>query len=240
MQDSDESSEFVQVYVGPEVDPTTNPSVDPQRRRHKLQLLKHHIWDRTYFRNTLSGRNYFEPVGDNTWELVHPRLAEISPEDFRLAAEFLSDGSFGIRDPDTEEQVAEAFAECMSAWKTAELLSMDDLLEHIVEKVRSTRPWWDLFNIMLFACFIYTNEVPLDAHNDLKSLLSDFIAEHYDIYVEDDVLRAEFMTRLKQLPELKRDVLKKVVEQSEHRLGSEEEDVEAQEEHDQDNMDLYS
>jgi hypothetical protein len=230
----------VQVYVGPEIDPMTDPSVDPQRRRYKLQLLKHHIWDRTYFRDALSGRNYFEPIGENTWELIHPRLGDISPEDFRMVAEFLSDGSFGIRDPETEEQVAEAFAECMSAWKTAELLSMDDLLEHIVEKVRSTRPWWDLFNVMLFVCFIYDNEVPLEAHNDFKNLLSDFIAEHYDIYIEDDVLRAEFMTRFKQLPELKRDVLKKIVEQSEQRLGLQEQEEVAQDEHEHDNMDLYS
>lgn len=152
------------MYVGPELDLTTDPSVDPQRRRYKLQLMKHNIWDRTYFRDTLSGSNYFEPVGDNTWELVHPRLAEILPEDFRLAAEFLSDSSFGIRDPETEEQVAEAFVECITAWKTAELLSMDDLLEHVVEKVRSARPWCDPFNVMLFACFIYTNDVPLKAH----------------------------------------------------------------------------
>lgn len=231
----------MQVYVGPEADPATDTTIDPQRRRHKLQLLKHHIWDRPYFRDALSGRNYFEPIGDNTWELVHPRLADISPEDFRMAAEFLSDGSFGTRDPDTQEQVTETFAECMSAWKTAELLSMDDLLEHIVNKIWATRPWWDLFNVMLFACFIYENETPLQAHGDLKDLLSDFIAEHYDIYVEDDSLRAEFMTRLKQLPELRRDVHKKIAEQTEQRLEPpQEEEVVAQEEHEENNMDLYN
>jgi hypothetical protein len=80
----------------------------------------------------------------------------------------------------------------------------------------------------------------LEAHNDFKNLLSDFIAEHYDIYIEDDVLRAEFMTRFKQLPELKRDVLKKIVEQSEQRLGLQEQEEVAQDEHEHDNMDLYS
>lgn len=208
----------MQIYVGPEVDPATDPSVDPRRRRFKLQLLKHHIWDRPYFRDTLSGRNYFNPIGENTWELIHPGLADISPEDFQMVAEFLSDGSFGTRNPDTEEQVAQAFAECMSAWQTAEILNMDDLLEHVIDKLRSNRPWWDLFDVMLFVCIIYGSENPLAAHNHLKPLLSEFIAEHYDVYIEDDYLRAGFMTRVKELPELRRDVHKKIVEQTERRL----------------------
>lgn len=74
----------------------------------------------------------------------------------------------------------------------------------------------------------------------MKNLLSDFIAEHYDVCVEDDVLRTEFMTRLKQLPEMKRDVLRKVVEHSEQRLVLREKDAEVQEEHDQDNTVLFS
>lgn len=191
------------------MDPASNSDVDPERRRFRLQLLKHSVWDRRYFRDAVSARNYFEPIGENTWELIHPRLIDILPADFRWAAEFLSDGDFGHRDPDDEDQVAETFAQCISAWKTAEILSMDDLMEHIVQKIRAAQPWWDLWNVMAFACSIYQSEVTLQAHNDLKALFSEYIAELYFIYLEDDHLSGTFLTRLKQLPELERDVLVK-------------------------------
>lgn len=229
----------MQVFVGPEVDPASNNDVDPQRRRHKLQLLKYHIWERPYFRDALSGRNYFEPIGDHTWELVHPRLVDISPEDFRMVAEFLSDGDFGIRDPETEEQVAETFAECMAAWKTAELLSMDDLLDRIVEKIRATRPWWDLWNVMAFACSIYQSDVPLQAHDELKALFSGYIADLFHIYLGDDHLNDTFLARLRQLPELERDVLTKRVVQLEGRPQPQEGEAVPQEDVDND-MDLYN
>lgn len=222
----------MQVFVGPEADPDSDPDIDPQRRRYKLQLQKSHVWDRPYFRNTLSARNYFEPIGENAWELVHPRLPDILPDDFRMVAEFLSDGDFGPRDPEEEEQVAETFAQCISAWRTAELLSMDDLLEHIVGKIRATQPWWDMFNVMAFACSMYQSQISLQAHDDMKTLLSGYIAEHWFIYAEDDNLSSHFFTRLKQLPELERDIFAKRVAQLDRHLQPEEEE--------QDNMDLYN
>jgi len=203
--------------VGPEVDPASDSDIDPERRRYRLQLLKHHVWDRRYFRDTVSARHCFEPIGENTWELVHPRLVDILPADFRWAAEFLSDGDFGHRDPDNEEQVAETFAQCISAWKTAEILSMDDLLEHVVKKIRAAQPWWDLWNVMAFACSVYQSDVSLQAHDDLKEMFSDYIADLFFVYLDDNYLSGTFTTRLKQLPELERDVLTKRVAQLEAR-----------------------
>ncbi|KAJ4993892.1 hypothetical protein SVAN01_00369 [Stagonosporopsis vannaccii] len=213
----DESSQFVQIFVGPEVDPASDSDIDPERRRHRLQLPKHHVWDRHYFRNTVSARNFFTPIGESTWELVHPRLVDILPADFRWAAEFLSDGDFGHRDPNEEEQVAETFAQCLSAWKTAETLNMDDLLEHIVKKLRAAQPWWDLWNVMAFACSIYQSDVSLQAHSDLKALFSEYIADLFFVYLEDDCLSGTFLTRLKQLPKLERDVLAKRIARLEAR-----------------------
>ena len=190
----------------------------------------------------MSGRNYITPVGDNTWELVHPRLVDISPEDFRWAAEFLSDGDFGIRKVEDEEQAAETFAQCVSAWRTAESLSMDDLLEHIVEKLRNARPFWDLWNVFAFACSIYQSEVSLQAQDELKDLFSEFIANHFYIYVEDDHLRNTFLTRLKQLPELEKDVLLKIVARLTQQLSPQDEEIalpEEIEEVTEDHMDLY-
>ncbi|KAJ8111282.1 hypothetical protein OPT61_g6091 [Boeremia exigua] len=239
-EELDESSQFVQVFVGPEVDPASSSDIDPHRRKYKLQLMKNHVWDRPYFRDTLSARNYFEPIGDNTWELVHPRLADISPEDFTWAAEFLSDGDFGHREPEDEEQVAESFAQCISAWRTAELLSMDDLLEHIVEKMRGTQAWWDLWSVMAFACSIYQSEVPLQAHRELKTLFSEYIADLFFVYIEDHALSGAFLTRLKQLPELERDVLMKRVSQLEARPQLQQDDGLPQEEDDTKDLGLNS
>jgi hypothetical protein len=234
----------VQIFVGPETDPTNNSDIDPQRRKYKLQLLKHHVWDRPYFRDTLSARNYIEPIGDNTWELVHPRLVDIAPEDFRWAAEYLSDGDFGHREPETEEEAADTFAQCVSAWRTAELLDMDDLLEHIVDKIRSSKPWWDLLNVMAFTVSIYQSEVSLQAHDDLKALFSEYIADLFYVYLEDDHLSSNFTDRLKQLPELERDILRNRMTQLERRVqpqGEGEEEAGAQEVGGQeDNMDLYT
>ncbi|KAF1932644.1 uncharacterized protein M421DRAFT_89018 [Didymella exigua CBS 183.55] len=220
---SEESNQFVQVFVGPEIDPANGSDIDPQRRKYKLQLLKQHVWDRPYFRDALSARNYIGPIGENTWELVHPRLVDISPEDFRWAAEYLSGGDFGHREPETEEEVKDTFAQCMSARRTAELLNMDDLLEHIVDKIRAFQPWWDLWNVMAFAVSIYQSEVSLQAHDDLKELFTGYIADLFYIYIEDDHISTTFTDRLKQLPELERDVLKKRFAQLEHRLQPQEE-----------------
>lgn len=211
------------------------------RKQHRFQLLKLCVWDRRCFRDTVSARNYFTPVGENTWELQHPRLSEIDPEDFKLVAEFLSNGYFGHKHPDDEEQVANTFAECISTWRTAELLSMDDLLDHIVDKIRATRPWWDMVSVMAFACSVYQSEIPLQAHVEIKTMLSEYIAEWYDIYIEDDHLRSEFMTRLRQLPDLKKHVLAKILSQLDQREEPHGEQAVPQgEEEVGNNMDLYS
>lgn len=224
------------------MDPATDRNIDVHRGKYRFQLMKHSVWDRPYFRDALAGKNYFTPSGENTWELTHPRLDLVSPDDFRMVAEFLSDGDFGVRDPQTEDQVAESFAECIAAWKTAELLGMDDLLDFIVLKMRNARAWWDMFHVMVFACEIYESDVALDAHAEMKAMLSDAIAEDFDVYIEDDTLRGEFTTRLKQLPDLRRDVFSKAADQAERRLQWQAdyaavppEDVDD----DDDNMDLY-
>lgn len=232
----------MQIFVGPEIDPTNNSSIDPQRRRCKVQLLKHHLWNRAYFRDALSGKNYIEPTGDNTWELVHPQLINIAPEDFRWAAEYLSDGDFGHREPETEDEVADTFAQCMSAWRTAELLDMDDLLEHIVHKIRASQPWWDLWNVMAFAVSIYQSEVSLQAHDELKALFSEYVADLFYIYLEDDHLSNTFTDRLKQLPELERDVLTKRCAQLVRRLHPQgnEAAIDHGEQRQEDDVDFYT
>lgn len=200
----------MQVFVGQEADPASDNDIDPHRRRYKFQLLKNHVWNRPYFRgDTLSGRNYISPVGENTWELIHPQLLNISPDDFRYIAEFLSDDDFGLREPQDEEQVMELFAQCISAWDAAEKLGMDDLLDHIVEKIRATSGTWDLWDVMAFACMVYESDIPLNAHDELRDLFCEYIADLFFVYLEDEHLAGTFLTRLKRLPELERGILAK-------------------------------
>lgn len=210
------------MFIGPEVDPASDRHIDRERRRYKFQLMKKHVWDRNYFRDFMSARNHFNPIGDNTWELVHPELDKISPEDFTFVAEFLSDGSFGIRDPDDPEQFAEFFAQCMSTWRAAEKLGMDDLLNHIVEKVYAAheeRYLWDLWNPVVFACSIYRSDIALDAHTELKALLSEFIAEYFHAYLDDDYTSGILLTQLKQLPDMERDIMRKRADRLERQFS---------------------
>ncbi|KAG9202743.1 hypothetical protein G6514_003995 [Epicoccum nigrum] len=219
--DIGESSQFVQVFVGPEVDPASDKQIDPERRRYKFQLIKHHIWNRTYFQDSLSAKHYFTPIGENTWELTHPELVNISPEDFCFVAEYLSNGRFGYGEPEDQEQFAEFFAQCMSAWRTAEQLKADDLLNHIVEKIHAIhdmRHLWDLWNPVVFTCSIYRADLALDAHTELKALFSEFIAEYYHAYLADDHTSDVLLTSFRQLPKLEKDVLAKRVDLLERQL----------------------
>ncbi|KAJ4350741.1 hypothetical protein N0V95_004473 [Ascochyta clinopodiicola] len=216
-------NQFVQVFVGPKVE--DDPEADPERKQHRFQLMKCHVWERPYFRNTVSAHNYLTPVGENTWELEHPRLSDISPDDFKLVAEFLSDGDFGHRRPQDEEKVAETFAQCISAWQTAELLNMNDLLDHIVMKIKKTQGLWDMVDVIAFACSVYQSEISLQTHDELKALFSEYIADYFYVYIGDDHLNSHFITRLQQLPELERDVFEKKAAQSSQRLPPREEAV---------------
>lgn len=156
-------------------------------------------------------------MGENAWELQHPRLEDIHPDDFRLVVEFLESGDFGHRHPQGEEQVAETLAHCMSAWTAAEKLNMDDLLDHIVNKIKSTADDWNMHSMMVFACFVWqrqSSDYETEAHDQMKSLLSAYIAEHFFDYVEAEELRSEFLDRLKQAPDLQTAVFEKLAGQN--------------------------
>jgi hypothetical protein len=192
----------VQIYVGHE--------------RQEYTIAKQDIWNRVYFRDPVSGRNYFDAKGEKTWELVHPRLVDIQPEAFECISEFLTstDADFGIRNPDDETAAEETFSQCLVAWKTADLLGMDDLLDCIVAKIRKIEPWWTICTIMLFARNIYeTTDFLLSAHVDMRNILSSYIAEHFFDYVTGGgQLRNQFLKHLQELPQLERDIYRKRLE----------------------------
>jgi hypothetical protein len=169
------------------------------------------VWDRPYFRDSRTGTNRFELGEDNIWELRHPELATIDVEDFQFVAEFLTDDDFGVRIPDTPEQNKEAIAQCVTAWEAGEKLGMDDLLEHIAEKVQYLE--WDKEDVLTLAIMVYRTLGPaLPAHTTMREYLSSLMAHHFWSYVKDDVVGPYFRKRLRRLPEMERDVLEKRAE----------------------------
>ncbi len=174
---------------------------------------------------------------DDMWELQHPALSEIDPEDFTFIAEYLESGSFGIRHPQDDEEKNEGFIQICSTWTTADKLGMTDLLDHIVERMEALRPW-DLVNVLAFIRCIYASPgSSLPAHVDMKHMLATYIAENYWEYIDDDGLKGLFAQRLKDLPELERDICVRRAFKIEVDRNAEEDEDEADGEEDGDGID---
>jgi hypothetical protein len=158
------------------------------------------------------------------WELKHPDLVDIEPEDFVFAAEYLESGGFGHRHPQGGKEMEEALAQCTSAWITAEKLGMADLMDDIVEKLeRLEQP--DLQVILVFASHVYeSQDTALLSQEKLKDYLAVYIAEHLWIYLGDDDLRSNFIERLQQLPELERDIYQRRIPVLDERIDGHQED----------------
>ncbi|CAN9116040.1 unnamed protein product [Alternaria alternata] len=187
-----QSKGFVQVLVGPNSQVST--------------LQKESIWNRPYFRDPRFGVNLFDHNDDGIWNLQHPALVEIDPEDFIFAAEYLESGGFGYRYPQDGGEMEEAFAQCVSAWFTAEKLGMSDMMDHVVEKLEGCiEP--EMQDVLVFAYQVYVSQdTALPSQVRLKDYLAMYIAENWWIYLDDDNLSSDFIEKLKRLPELERDI----------------------------------
>lgn len=169
---------------------------------------KKDVWGRPYFQDSRTGINHFTLNDDNIWELRHPQLAHVQLDDFQFIAEYLTDGEFGLRNPDGPDQNKEAIAQCVSAWDTAEKLYMDDMLEYIAEKVGFLQ--WDNEDVLTLAILVYRTDGPsLHAHDMMKDWISAFLAHHFWAYIKDETIGHYFRKRLRRLPELERDVFEK-------------------------------
>lgn len=198
------------------------------------------IWNKPYFRDPRSGKNFFELNSDGVWELNHPELSKIELEEVDLVVEFLESNSFGYIHPQGEEERQDCFVQITSASRAAEKLGMTDLMEHIVEKLERLAPW-DLWNTMCFACLAYAWPSPhFLAQERLKDLLATEIAQNFWIYIEDEHLSTTFIQRLKDLPELERDINARRQVALNTRLNSEDEgENEHEDEEENENFDLY-
>jgi hypothetical protein len=211
---SSKSKDFVQIPVGPD--------------REIRTFQKKDVWDRSYFRDSRTGTNHFIINQNGMWELKYPRLDKVNIEDFQFVAEYLTDGDFGLRQPETH-QMKDAIAQCVSAWETANKLNMDDMLEHIAEKVKFLE--WDNEDVLILAIMVYRAQGPLlDAHRDMRDWVSSYLDHHfwsctsspstlYNFWVvnrsrtfpdmKDDAIGPFFMKKLRLLDGLECDVLSK-------------------------------
>jgi hypothetical protein len=174
------------------------------------------VWNRPYFRG--HGLNYFDRNDEGIWELNHPNLPEIQPEDFVFVAEYLESEEFGHRYPRDRKEIAEAYAQCVAAWSAARSLGMSDLMDHIIVKLKQLdEP--GLTETLAFAIEIYDSpDTELLSYHDLKDYLATYIAQHWWVYVEDDHLSAVFIDTLKKLPELERDIYARRIAALDERL----------------------
>ena len=174
---------------------------------------------------TRYGINYFDLNDDGIWELQHPALPDIDPDDFVFAAEYLESDDFGHRSPrdGDGDQMEDAFVQCIAAWGVAEKLRMSDLMDHIVDKLeRHIEP--ELQAVLIFACRIYEScDTGLPSRDRLRDYLATHIAENWWIYLGDDHLSGVFIERLKRLPELERDIYARRMAALNERLNADEE-----------------
>lgn len=190
-QHSGDSKQYVQLVVGR----------DSEVRRLPMKT----VWNRPYFQDSRTGINHFRQNEDGIWELNHPQLASITIEDFRFVGEYMEVEGFGIRVPDTAEENKEAIAQCVAAWDAAEKLGMDDMLDHIANKVDYLE--WDNEDMLIMAITVYrSRDVTLPAHTTLRDWASKALAQHFWTYMKDANIGTFFRKRLRSLPELERDV----------------------------------
>ncbi|KAF2687267.1 hypothetical protein K458DRAFT_485517 [Lentithecium fluviatile CBS 122367] len=193
-----ESKEFVEFLVGPDKEPFSIPSAEIKRR--------------LYFHNKHHG--YMRAKGEQGWTIELPGLELVSPEDFRHVADFLSTGTFGHRVIDDNNR-AEAMAQLVAAWEIAERYGMDDLLGHIVSKIEECMPW-DPVEVLAFAIVVYGTEGSwLEEIENMKKMLTEYMAGNFYEMIEE--LPKDFLFRLRQIPELQRDVHRRIANNADER-----------------------
>ncbi|KAF1959936.1 hypothetical protein CC80DRAFT_591082 [Byssothecium circinans] len=201
--DITQSGAFVEFLVGPD--------------KKSFIIPKTEIDIRSYFSNLHHG--LMRAKGVSGWTIDLPALPTLDPDDFSHAADFLMTGDFGLRII-ADENRDQAFAECVSAWEVADALGMEDLLEYIACKMEHVMPWTSS-EVLAFVAIVYrTSGAPLDGHERMKGLLTDFMADNWHEMVRE--FGVGLWRRVWRVPELERDVLGKVAVRAQRRMDAEE------------------
>ena len=145
----------------------------------------------------------------NTFEFKQPCLKQMDPEDFILIIEYLESGQFGQQVVENDDDRQRMLAQCGAAWGVAERLGMVDLLEHIVNKLNHAIPW-EPEEVLILAELVYITPaaLSLQAHEDMKDMLSNFVARNFDDYIINH--RRAFLATTAARLEFKADVHEKV------------------------------
>ncbi|PSN66711.1 hypothetical protein BS50DRAFT_666692 [Corynespora cassiicola Philippines] len=202
VEDLGDSKEFVEFVVGKE--------------KKVFHILKEAIDRRPYFvgNNTnlrrpglpnTHGFDFLQPKGTKGWKFVKPALKNMKAGQFKLVAEYLEGGDFGLREVENEEQRSTVLLQCADAWDAGEQLGMDDLLEHVAIKIALAAPLAEDEVLQLSRHIYKTPGAPLPAYKDMKTTLSTFIADNLSQYVRND--SGKFTKMMRKLPELHEDVV---------------------------------
>jgi hypothetical protein len=106
-------------------------------------------------------------------------------------------------------------AQLIAAWDVGVQFGMYDLLEHIVPKVEQCMPWHS-FEVLSLAIIVYrVDGTWLDEFERMKDMLTEYMADNFYEMVEE--LRDDFTSRIRKMPELERDVHRKLADRAEAR-----------------------
>lgn len=154
-------------------------------------------------------------MDDGTSRIDLPCLKDFNPEDFKFVAQFLSTGQFG-HSVITEDTRADVIAECAAAWPIADRMVLEDLLDHIVEKLQKAQPWQPEETWILALMVYETSDTLLKAYTTMKEMLAASLADNF----YDMILRhgQGFLGPLQEIPELKRDIYRVLFETAEQQL----------------------
>ncbi|KAL1610275.1 hypothetical protein SLS60_001940 [Paraconiothyrium brasiliense] len=197
--DLSSSRQMVKVYVGENDEEFLIPRLEIDRRPHLSDAKIGCV----------------ATMDDGTTRLDLPCLKDFDPVDFRFVAEFLSTGQFG-HSVINERNRDRAIAECAAAWPIADQIVLEDLLDHIIAKVQQARPWQPE-EAWFFALIVYeTPGTPLEAYRLMKDMIAKSLADNLFELIRR--LDEDFICRFQKLPELQRDVYRKLVEKAEQRV----------------------
>jgi hypothetical protein len=167
---------------------------------------------RDYFSNHHHG--FMRADTEQGWTIELPGLERVSTEDFCHVADYLSTGTFGYRIINDDNR-AEAMAQLIAAWEIGAQYVMHDLLKHIVPKLEQCMPWTSLEVLALVVIVYRVEGTLLKEIGRMKNLLTEFIADNYYEMVGDWEYRKIFLSRIRHIPELERDVHRKLANRAE-------------------------
>lgn len=209
-------SALVTIYVGPDDEEFIVP--------------RESIKTRPYFRDV-------QALENEVWVIRRNFYRAIDPEKFKWIADFLSTGDFGHRIPTedserkelTDESKQDIFLECAEAYEVAKEVVMDDLIDLILEKLQSIKPWSPLVALS-FATIIFQEPTDAscrsEAEENILKTFGNYLAKRFWYFNENHY--TSWKERMTRYPGMAREVYTILAEKA-HRKLQESQDEEGSE-----------